>query len=170
MYEVCPSFSTGGSPANQYTPSKFPPQQRGSKPSGMLRNALHSNSTMTTCQPTASVRERSPDFSCLHSFNLPRPTSGKQIWFPSPPILLSNALISTTFPSLTALFVGATSGIGESTLKCFVKNANTPTIYFVGRSEKAGERIVRELEGLNAGGRYEFIQADVGLLGVVDGV
>lgn len=40
----------------------------------------------------------------------------------------------------------------------------------MGRSEKAGERIVRELEGLNAGGRYEFIQADVGLLGVVDGV
>ena len=29
---------------------------------------------------------------------------------------------------------------------------------------------MRELEGLNAGGRYEFIKADVRLLGVVDGV
>lgn len=82
----------------------------------------------------------------------------------------SNANIKTTFSSPAALFVGATSGIGESTLKLFVKNTEKPTIYLVGRSQNAATRIIKELETLNAGGTYNFIQSDVSLIANVDSV
>ena len=82
----------------------------------------------------------------------------------------SNASIKSTFSSPTALFVGATSGIGESTLKHFAKNAEKPTIYLVGRSEVAGARIIEECKQLNSEGKYEFMKADVSLMANVDTV
>lgn len=82
----------------------------------------------------------------------------------------SNANVKDTFLSPTALFVGATSGIGESTLKYFVKNTETPTIYLVGRGQSAATGIIEELKRSNAGGTYNFIQSDVSLLANVDTV
>jgi len=82
----------------------------------------------------------------------------------------SNVNIKTTFSSPTALFVGATSGIGESTLKQFIKNTENPTIYLVGRSQGAATAIIEELKTLNAGGTYNFIQSDVSLIANVDTV
>lgn len=86
-------------------------------------------------------------------------------------VQLSNSLISTTLPpNLVALFVGATSGIGESTLKQFAKHAVKPRIYFIGRSQDAGDRITLELTAINPGGNYNFIKADVSLIRKVDDV
>ncbi|KAK7932260.1 hypothetical protein PG985_002972 [Apiospora marii] len=86
-------------------------------------------------------------------------------------IRASNAQISTTLPpGLVAVFVGATSGIGETTLKQFVKRAPQPRIYFIGRREHEGARIEAELRELNPGGVYHFVQADVSLLRNVDDV
>jgi len=83
----------------------------------------------------------------------------------------SNALISSTFPrGLVALFVGATSGIGEITLKKFAKYSLQPRVYFIGRSLGAADRIVAECKALNPGGEYNFIKADVSLIRVVDEV
>ena len=83
----------------------------------------------------------------------------------------SNALISSTFPSrLVALFVGGTSGIGETTLKKFAKYSHQPRAYFVGRSQTAADRIVAECKALNPTGEYTFIKADVSLLRIVDEV
>ncbi|KLJ07874.1 hypothetical protein EMPG_16656 [Blastomyces silverae] len=83
----------------------------------------------------------------------------------------SNSLIpSTLTPGLVAVFVGATSGIGESTLKAFAKYAKQPRAYFVGRSRDAADRIVAECEALNPEGEYIFIQADISLIRVVDDV
>ena len=83
----------------------------------------------------------------------------------------SNSLISTTFPTrLVALFVGATSGIGESTLKRFAQYANSPRAYFIGRSQDAANRIIAECKALNPGGEYIFMKADVSLIRVVDKV
>ncbi|KAL9100924.1 MAG: hypothetical protein Q9163_003760 [Psora crenata] len=84
----------------------------------------------------------------------------------------SNALISTSLsPSPTALFVGATSGIGQSTLEAFAANTQTPTVFIVGRSKSAGESIVNNLKGnINPGGKYEFIPADCTLISEVDRV
>ena len=86
-------------------------------------------------------------------------------------IRASNAQISTALPlGLVAVFVGATSGIGETTLKQFAKRAPRPRIYFLGRREREGARIDAELRELNPGGEYHFIPADVSLLKNVDDV
>lgn len=84
---------------------------------------------------------------------------------------LSNARIATTLPPhLVAVFVGATSGIGEFSLKEFAKDANKPRIYIVGRSQEAADRILAELKVLNKEGEYNFIKADVSLINTVDEV
>jgi NAD(P)-dependent dehydrogenase (short-subunit alcohol dehydrogenase family) len=83
----------------------------------------------------------------------------------------SNALISSTLPAgLVALFVGATSGIGEATLKKFAQYTTRPRAYFIGRSQEAADRIVAECRALNPGGEYIFRKVDVSLLRVVDEV
>lgn len=83
----------------------------------------------------------------------------------------SNSLISSTLsPGLVAVFVGATSGIGETTLKQFAKHSRKPRAYFIGRSQDAGDRIVAECRVLNPAGEYIFIKADVSLIRVVDEV
>jgi len=83
----------------------------------------------------------------------------------------SNSAISTSLPAgLVAVFVGATSGIGESSLKQFAKHAVKPRIYFLGRSKQSGARILTQLQELNPGGEYIFFSVDVSLLRCVDDV
>lgn len=83
----------------------------------------------------------------------------------------SNSLISSTLPAgLVAVFVGATSGIGETSLKQFAKHAKQPRVYFIGRSQDAANRIAAECKVLNSGGEYMFIKADVSLVRNVDKV
>lgn len=86
-------------------------------------------------------------------------------------IRTSNALIKSTFPAgLVAVFIGATNGIGEASLKQFAQYTNQPRAYFVGRSQDAGDRIAAECKALNPGGEYIFTKADVSLMRVVDEV
>lgn len=83
----------------------------------------------------------------------------------------SNSLIPSALPSgLVAVFVGATSGIGETTLKQFAKHTRQPHVYFIGRSQEAGDRIKAECKALNKEGEYAFIKADVSLIRVVDDI
>lgn len=83
----------------------------------------------------------------------------------------SNARIATSLPSgLVAVFVGATSGIGNTTLKQFASRAQQPRIYFVGRRQDEGERIKAELKNLNPNGEYHFFKQDVSLMKNVDEV
>ncbi|KAI0838357.1 hydrogenase/reductase-like protein [Hypoxylon sp. FL0890] len=84
-------------------------------------------------------------------------------------VLASNGRIATELPAgLVAVFVGATSGIGETSLKHFVKHAKQPRIYFTGRSDAAAERIKPELKSLNPDGEYIFLKYDTSLLKNVD--
>lgn len=86
-------------------------------------------------------------------------------------IQTSNAQIVSSLPSgLVAVFVGATRGIGEATLKQFVRYAVAPRVYFVGRDRTNGERVGAELANLNPEGEYHFRSADVSLLANVDEV
>jgi NADP-dependent 3-hydroxy acid dehydrogenase YdfG len=82
----------------------------------------------------------------------------------------SNKLIADTFPDgLVAVFVGATSGIGEYTLLEFARCAPARSrIYFVGRSTEAGARIKSECEKLQPQSTFEFIASDISLLKNVD--
>ena len=81
----------------------------------------------------------------------------------------SNERIASELPSgMVAVFFGATSGIGETTLKQFVKLAREPRIYFVGRRENEGNGIKTELEPLNPGGAYHYLKCDASVLKNVD--
>ena len=83
----------------------------------------------------------------------------------------SNSRIASTLPpGLVAVFVGATSGVGETSLKQFAKHSRQPRIYFVGRSQEAGDRIAAECRTLNSEGEYVFIKADTSLICTVDDV
>ncbi|KAF2166363.1 hypothetical protein M409DRAFT_36751 [Zasmidium cellare ATCC 36951] len=90
-----------------------------------------------------------------------------------PQVSASNAQIPSSLPKdLVAVFVGATNGIGETTLREFARFTKglAPKVFFVGRVQEAGERIARECKALNADGEFTFIKADVGLLKGVDEV
>jgi hypothetical protein len=83
----------------------------------------------------------------------------------------SNSRIASALPpGLVAVFVGATSGIGETTLKQFAKHARQPRVYFVGRSQEAGDRIAAECKALNSEGQYIFIKAEASLIRTVDDI
>ncbi|PQE31252.1 short-chain dehydrogenase reductase SDR protein [Rutstroemia sp. NJR-2017a WRK4] len=80
----------------------------------------------------------------------------------------SNSRIYSTLTPLVALFVGATSGIGEATLKKFAKYSKQPRAYFIGRSQDAADRIITQCKALNPEGEYIFRKADVSLIKIVD--
>ena len=82
----------------------------------------------------------------------------------------SNALLSSSLPGLVAVFVGATSGIGEYSLKAFSQHAQRPRTYFIGRSQEAGDRIQAECKALNPQGEFIFMKADTSLIRNVDTV
>jgi|SRR5271155_3782058 len=79
-------------------------------------------------------------------------------------------IVSSLPPRLVAVFVGATKGIGATTLKQFAKHACQPRAYFIGRSQDAGDRITAECKALNPEGEYIFVKADASLIRVVDDV
>lgn len=83
----------------------------------------------------------------------------------------SNSSIASALPPrLVAVFVGATSGVGETTLKQFAKHARQPRVYFIGRSQEAGDRIAAECRTVNSQGEYVFVKADTSLIRTVDDV
>ncbi|KAJ4357401.1 uncharacterized protein N0V89_001976 [Didymosphaeria variabile] len=82
-------------------------------------------------------------------------------------IKASNATLPTR---LTAVFVGGTSGIGLYTLLALARHCANPTIYFIGRSQTAADRILIDLRTLNPKGTYKFIPSDVALIKNVDAV
>lgn len=81
----------------------------------------------------------------------------------------SNSLVASTLSAgLVAVFVGATNGIGELTLKQFAKYTVRPRLYYIGHSQEAGDRIAADLKSLNPDGEYIFVKADLGLMSKVD--
>jgi NADP-dependent 3-hydroxy acid dehydrogenase YdfG len=82
----------------------------------------------------------------------------------------SNAQLSTLPSGLVAVFIGATAGIGEITLKKFAQHARKPRAYLIGRSQSAADRIIASCRQLNGEGEYIFIKADVSLMENVDEV
>ncbi|KAJ3889010.1 hypothetical protein GG344DRAFT_89681 [Lentinula edodes] len=88
----------------------------------------------------------------------------------------SNALISTHLPPhLVCVFLGGTSGIGESTLKALVSHAVQPKIYLVGRNKASAERIIEECKGLGpegyvGGAEVIWLKADLSGMKAVVGV
>ncbi|KAH8430541.1 uncharacterized protein LDX57_008205 [Aspergillus melleus] len=72
--------------------------------------------------------------------------------------------------NLVAVFVGGTSGIGESTARAFIRNTTASRAYLIGRDQTRASRIIDELRQIKPDSRIEFIKADVSLLREVDEV
>jgi NADP-dependent 3-hydroxy acid dehydrogenase YdfG len=82
-------------------------------------------------------------------------------------VRLSNSNL-TSKPGTVVLSVGGTSGIGKGTLKLFVKHANAPKVYIVGRSKTKAAPLLEELETLNPKGTFIFLESEVSLIKNVD--
>ncbi|RYP43197.1 hypothetical protein DL770_011779 [Monosporascus sp. CRB-9-2] len=84
----------------------------------------------------------------------------------------SNALVGSLPQGLVALFIGATTGIGQSTLEHFAQQASSPRIYTVARPAAAAshESLLASLRQSRPEGTYNLITADVSLVSEVDKV
>ena len=84
----------------------------------------------------------------------------------------SNARIAAFPQGLVALFIGATSGIGQSALQLFAQHASSPRIYTVARPSTVAshENLLASLHQSNPTGTYDLITADVSLVSEIDKV
>jgi NAD(P)-dependent dehydrogenase (short-subunit alcohol dehydrogenase family) len=82
----------------------------------------------------------------------------------------SNARVANLPQGLVALFMGATAGIGQSTLQHFAQNASAPRIYTVARPSAvaAHEILLASLRQSHPSGSYNLITADVSLIYEID--
>ncbi len=76
----------------------------------------------------------------------------------------SNARIAELPAGLVALFLGGTSGIGQSALIQFAEYAVQPRIYIAARRASATTGLLEELHEKNPGGTYTVIEKDVSLI------
>ncbi|WYZ36960.1 hypothetical protein EsH8_II_000466 [Colletotrichum jinshuiense] len=85
-------------------------------------------------------------------------------------ILESNSRVANLPQGLVALFIGATSGIGQSALEHFVKHARSPRIYTVARPQTAAshEAFLSPLRQSNPGASITLITADHALVSDID--
>lgn len=80
----------------------------------------------------------------------------------------SNAKLRARTHGLAGVFVGATGGIGASTLRELTRRLSAPRFYVIGRSEKRFSAQRDELQALNPEATITFLQAEVSLLRDVD--
>ena len=85
-------------------------------------------------------------------------------------ITTSNATLLNAPKPLTAVFVGATSGIGLATLKAFALSHALPKAYIIGRSASQFQTHLDEIQHSNPKGKFSFIEAEVSLMREVDRV
>jgi short-subunit dehydrogenase len=82
-------------------------------------------------------------------------------------------LLPNSLPQdFTAVFVGATSGIGRSALEhlATVSKGKSPRLYVIGRSATAAAPLIASLRQANPSASVEFIEKDVSLVKSVDEV
>ncbi|KAK3651130.1 hypothetical protein LTR56_005894 [Elasticomyces elasticus] len=82
----------------------------------------------------------------------------------------ANAALNKIHSSSTAVFIGATRGIGLATLQAFAKHIPNPTAVIVGRSRTAFASKLENLRQINPNGIYTFIESEITLIKDIDAV
>lgn len=82
----------------------------------------------------------------------------------------TTVLPSSLPQNLTAVFLGATSGIGQSALRQLAQASvhKAPRVYIVGRNARAAEPFLAELRQTNPSGTFVFVEHDVSLIAGVN--
>jgi hypothetical protein len=82
----------------------------------------------------------------------------------------ANVGVGSLPASLVAVFMGATSGIGQSALQHFAQHASSPRIYSVARPSAVAshDNFLSSLRQSNPTGTYNLIEADVSLISEID--
>lgn len=82
----------------------------------------------------------------------------------------ANEHLKASKETITAVFVGATAGIGLGSLQAFGKHVAKPKAIIVGRSRTNFAPHLKALQASNPDGEFEFIETDVSLLKNIDAV
>ena len=85
-------------------------------------------------------------------------------------IVAANDTIHTRYDAATAVFTGATQGVGLGTLKAFVRRVPHPTVVIVGRSRERFEEQFELLQSLNTEAKLVFVEGQVSLIKDVDAI
>lgn len=80
-------------------------------------------------------------------------------------VLANNTSLPTSSQNLTAVFVGATQGIGLGTAHAVAKHVSKPTIFLLGRSDARLNEIAADLRAINKdAGVYTIQTGDLAIL------
>ncbi|KAI6891259.1 hypothetical protein KC318_g14224 [Hortaea werneckii] len=80
----------------------------------------------------------------------------------------ANASLDKSPQELTAVFTGATNGIGLATLRAFAKHISNPHAIIVGRSQTKFASELDNLRSINPKGTYTFLETDISLIQNID--
>jgi NADP-dependent 3-hydroxy acid dehydrogenase YdfG len=83
-------------------------------------------------------------------------------------VRVSNAAFKASKPSVVAMFVGATSGIGLATAKHLAGASVDPTLYILGRSKLSATPLLNDLAQINPQATINFIETEISLIKNVD--
>jgi NADP-dependent 3-hydroxy acid dehydrogenase YdfG len=83
------------------------------------------------------------------------------------PIKHSNSQIVEATTPRTAVFVGATDGIGRNALNELVSTGSPLRIYIVGRDQTQHQHIVDELHAINSNAELIYIEGQISLMSEV---
>ena len=82
----------------------------------------------------------------------------------------ANEDLRTRVETATAIFTGATQGIGLATLKAFATHIPKPRAIIVGRNRQRFKDELHKLASLNSSGEFIFLEAEVSLIKAIDAV
>ncbi|KAF2166118.1 hypothetical protein M409DRAFT_23846 [Zasmidium cellare ATCC 36951] len=83
-------------------------------------------------------------------------------------IVASNGQLHEIHESITAVFTGATHGIGLETLKAFLRYISKPKAILVGRNRQRFAPELEALRQLNQDAEISFLEAELSLISEVD--
>lgn len=83
-------------------------------------------------------------------------------------IRAANTDLQRRCSSATAIFTGATHGIGLATLQSFITHIPNPTAIIAGRNRHAFEPEIAKLRQLNPNAKINFLEADLTLIHSID--
>jgi NAD(P)-dependent dehydrogenase (short-subunit alcohol dehydrogenase family) len=82
----------------------------------------------------------------------------------------NNATLKERFTGPVFVFLGATAGIGEATLKTLVANTTSPKAYIIGRSRTHSQPLLDSLKESNPSAELNFLETEISLIANVDKV